>query len=153
MLFSISSSASLVCQGIHCHYKYKYDLLLRQTATAKGASGRAKEWRPPLCCLFWSLWRPQGDAHTDEHGDPGIILVQGDVTTFLPELVSSDHAEFQPKNPFSLIPPSNLLHPLGHASGRVLGSTEDNARDQSWLWGKCRVFSPSLCYFPAGSVS
>lgn len=64
MLFSISSLCSLgLSRYPGCHYKYKYDLLLWQTAAAKGASGSAREGRPPLCCLFWSLWRPQGDAH------------------------------------------------------------------------------------------
>lgn len=40
----------------------------------------------------------------------------------------------------SSLPPSNLLHPLGHASERILGSGKDSVRDQSWLWGKCGVF-------------
>lgn len=154
MRFSISSLCS---RGLSrypgCHYKDKYDLLVRQTAAAKRASGTAREGRPPLCCLFWSLWRPQGDVHKDEHGDPRISLVQDGVTTCLSKLISPSHGEFQPKKPFPLLPPSNLLHPLGHASGRILGSGEDNVRDQSWLWGKCGFFSPSLCYFPARSVS
>lgn len=82
------------------------------------------------------LCRPQGDAHMDEHGDPGISLVQCGVTACLTELISF----FSQKNPFPFLPLSNLLHPLWHVSGRVLGSAENNVRDQSWLWGKCGVF-------------
>lgn len=56
MLFSISSLCSLgLSRYPGCYYKYKYVLLLWQTAAAKGASGSAKEERPPVFCLFWSF--------------------------------------------------------------------------------------------------
>lgn len=140
-IFIISSFCSLgLSRYPGCHYKYKYNLLLWQRETAKGASGSAREGRPPLCCPFWSLWWSQGGAHMDEHGDQVSAWYR---VVWQPASLSSlalAMPRFSQKNPFSLFPPSNLLHPLGHASGRVLESGEDNVRDQSRLWGKCGVF-------------
>lgn len=89
----------------------------------------------------------------DEHGDPGISLVQGGVTTCLSELISSGHAEFQPKIPSH----SSLLATYSIPLAMHLEGYWGPVRKMSEIRAVCGenvgVFSPSLCYFPAGSVS
>lgn len=146
-------SVPLVCQGtqvitINTNMTCSYDVQQQLRSIRQWKGGAATPVLSLLEPLEAPRWCPYGWAWWPRHH-----LVQGGVTTRLSELISSGHAEFQPKIPShsSLLATYSILLAM-HLEG-YWGPVRKISEIRAVCGENVGVFSPSLCYFPAGSVS